>query len=99
VSIRYEKGKTLKRYIDEAGGTTERGKSKKAFIVYANGEVDRTKRFLFFRNNPTVRPGATIVVPQQPEERELSPQERISILTAIVSTAALVSTTIVQIRR
>jgi len=99
VSIRYEKGKTLKRYIDEAGGTTERGKSKKAFIVYANGEVDRTKRFLFFRNNPTVRPGSTIVVPQQPEERELSPQERISILTAIVSTAALVSTTIVQIRR
>ena len=99
VSIRYEKGKTLKRYIDEAGGTTERGKSKKAFIVYANGEVDRTKRFLFFRNNPEVRPGATIVVPQKPEQRELSPQERISILTAIVSTAALVSTTIVQIRR
>ncbi len=99
VSIRYEKGKTLKKYIDEAGGTTERGKSKKAFIVYANGEVDRTKRFLFFRNNPRVRPGATIIVPQQPEERELSPQERISILTAIVSTAALVSTTIVQIRR
>lgn len=99
VSIRYEKGKTLKRYIDEAGGTTESGKSKKAFIVYANGEVDRIKRFLFFRNNPTVRPGATIVVPQRPEQRELSPQERISILTAIVSTAALVSTTIVQIRR
>lgn len=99
VSIRYERGKTLKRYIDEAGGTTDRGKIKKAFIVYANGEVDRTKKFLFFRNNPEVRPGATIIVPQKPEERELSPQERISILTAIVSTAALVSTTIVQIRR
>jgi len=99
VSIRYEQGKTLKRYIDEAGGVTDSGKSSKAFIVYANGEVDRTKRFLFFRNNPEVRPGSTIIVPQKPEERELSPQERISILTAIVSTAALVSTTIVQIRR
>ncbi|MGF1670258.1 MAG: SLBB domain-containing protein [Balneolaceae bacterium] len=99
VSIRFERGKSLKKYIDQAGGVTDGGRSRRAFIVYANGEVDRTKRFLFFRNNPEVRPGATIIVPPKPERTELSPQERIGILTAIVSTAAIVSTTIVQIRR
>lgn len=97
VSIRYEEGKSLSRYIDEAGGVTDNGKGKKAFIVYANGEVDRMKKFLFFKNNPEVRPGATIIVPQKPVSETLSAQERIGILSAIVSMLAIVSTTIVQI--
>src|SRR5699024_3477299 len=66
VIVRYQKGRSFKDYIRAAGGATNNGERKDAYIVYANGEVDRSSNFLFFRNYPDVRPGATIYVP--PEE-------------------------------
>lgn len=87
VSIRYEPGKNFQSYINEAGGVTEDGRRKRAYIVYANGEVDRTKSFLFIRNNPPVEPGATIIIPEKPITRQLTPQERISLASSIASTA------------
>lgn len=98
-SIRYEKGKSYKDYITSAGGFTELAKKNQAYIVYANGDVDRTKSFLFIKNYPEVQPGATIVVPEKAPGLRLTPQERVSLLSAIVSTAALISTTIIQITR
>jgi protein involved in polysaccharide export with SLBB domain len=99
ISVRYQDKLSFREYIQAAGGATNLGKPKNAYIVYANGEVDRASKFLFFRNYPDVRPGATIYVPKKPSQGRLSPQERISIMSAIVSMAAIVSNTIFQITR
>lgn len=98
-SIRYQEGMNYKDYITSAGGFTDLAKDNKSYIIYANGDVKRVRKFLFFRNYPEVEPGAKLVVPEKPEDAKLSPQERISILSAITSTAALIVTTIVQVSR
>ncbi|WP_069131270.1 SLBB domain-containing protein [Rhodohalobacter halophilus] len=90
-SVRFDSGRSFKSYINAAGGVTDNAKGSRAYIVYANGEVDRTKRFLFFRNNPSVEPGATIIIPRKPEKRELTVQERISITATLASTAATIA--------
>ncbi|MFH5831665.1 SLBB domain-containing protein [Halalkalibaculum sp. DA384] len=99
ISVRYEKNLSFKQYLRAAGGASELGKPKDAYIVYANGEVDRARNILFFRDYPKVRPGATIYVPPKEQQRQLTAQERISIFSAIVSMAAIVSNTIFQITR
>lgn len=99
ISVRYQDNLSVKDYLRAAGGASDRGKPKDAYVVYANGEVDRARKFLFFRNYPDVRPGATIYVPQKEQQRDLTPQERISIYSALVSMAAIVTNTIFQIRR
>jgi protein involved in polysaccharide export with SLBB domain len=96
-TIRYESGRSFSDYVTAAGGFNDLARKKKAYIIYANGDVDRTKKFLFFKNHPPVEPGATIVIPEEDPDAGLSPQERIGILSAITSTAALIVTTIVQV--
>ena len=88
-----------KDYITAAGGFTDLAKNNKSYIIYANGDVSRVKKFLFFKNYPKVKPGATLVVPEKPASAKLTPQERISILSAVTSTAVLIVTTIIQITR
>lgn len=90
-SVRYDDSRSIRSYLDAAGGVTDNAKRGRAYIVYANGEVDRSKRFLFFRNNPSVEPGATIVIPRKPDRREMSAQERISIAASLASTAATIA--------
>jgi len=99
ISVRYRDKMSFKQYLRAAGGASDVGKPKDAYVVYANGEVDRTRKILFWRDYPDVRPGATIYVPKKPQERKLTAQERIGILSAIVSMAAIVSNTIFQITR
>ncbi|MDZ7720259.1 MAG: SLBB domain-containing protein [Balneolaceae bacterium] len=98
VTMRFVPGRGLQGYIDNAGGTTERGQRHRAYIVYANGEVDRVRRFLRIRSNPDVRAGATIIVPEKPQAREMTAQERISIASSIASTALLFITLIDRIQ-
>ena len=99
INVQYENTKSFRSYINSAGGFSENANKKKAYIVYANGEVDRTKKFLFFKSYPEVRPGSMIFIPQKELKQEISPQERIAILSTIVSMAAIVTNTIFQIRR
>ncbi len=98
-SVRYQEGMNYKDYVSSAGGFTNLARKGRSYIIYANGDVEKVNRFLFFKNYPEVKPGAKLVVPEKPESAKLSPQERISILSAITSTAALIVTTIVQINR
>src|SRR6056297_2850385 len=99
VQVRYDDGLSLREAVSKAGGFTDQALKRRAYVVYANGEVDRTKRFLFFKNDPPIEPGATVVIPSKEEEAQLSPQERIAIYSTIVSMAAIVTNTIFQIRR
>jgi len=99
VQVRYEDGLSLRDAVSKAGGFTDQAMKKRAYVIYANGEVDRSKRFLFIRNDPPIEPGATIVIPTKELEQELSAQERIAIYSTIVSMAAIVTSTIFQISR
>lgn len=99
INARYEEKKSFRNYISSAGGYTEQANTKRGYIVYANGEVDRTKRFLFFSSYPEVRPGAVLIIPPKEQQPKLSTAERISIMSTIVSLAAIVTNTIFQIRR
>lgn len=96
-SVRYQKGMNYKDYIASAGGFTKLARKGRSYIIYANGDVEKVNRFLFFKDYPKVKPGAKLVVPEKPKSAKLSSRERISILSAITSTAALIATTIVQI--
>jgi protein involved in polysaccharide export with SLBB domain len=99
INARYDGRRSFRSYIGAAGGFTEQANTRRAYIVYANGEVDRTKRFLFFRSYPEVRPGSVLIIPPKEEREKLSTAERITVLSTIVSLAAIVTNTIFQIRR
>ncbi|OLY93394.1 protein involved in polysaccharide export, contains SLBB domain of the beta-grasp fold [Cnuella takakiae] len=59
-------GRRFMSYISAAGGATDGGNLKKAYVQYSNGINRKTRRFLFFRNYPSVRPGSRIIVPEAP---------------------------------
>ena len=99
VTMRYIPGRGLQSYINSAGGTTDRGQKHRAYIVYANGEVDRVRRFLRIRSNPSVEPGATIIVPEKPASEQMSPQETIALTSAILNTTILLFTVIDRLNR
>jgi len=63
--IAYKKGRSLKSYLEAAGGLTTNGNKKDILVIYANGDV-KTKRFL---STPAIRDGAMIIVNAK-EERE-----------------------------
>ncbi len=99
VTMRYVPGRGLQNYINSAGGTTDRGQRHRAYIVYANGEVDRVKRFLRMRSNPSVEPGATIIVPEKPAGEQMTPQQTIALTSAILNTTILLFTVIDRLGR
>jgi len=58
----YEKGKSVKHYIESAGGFEENADKSNITVTYPNGEKHSVKRFLFFKNYPKVVPGSVIEV-------------------------------------
>jgi protein involved in polysaccharide export with SLBB domain len=87
ISSRYDRRKSFKNYIADAGGFSEDADRRKAYVVYANGSADRTRSFLFFKNYPEVRPGAEIVVPQKANRIRMSPQAWVGIGSGLASLA------------
>ncbi|WP_372637353.1 SLBB domain-containing protein [Fodinibius sp.] len=96
-TVRFESGRSFKDYITAAGGFNDLARKKRSYIIYANGDVDRTKKMLFFKNYPSVEPGATIIVPEEQPTEGMSAAERISILSTLASTMAVIATTIIRI--
>lgn len=90
-TVRYENGKSLKYYINSAGGFDNRAKKGSTYVIYANGKVARTRRFLFFRSFPKVEPGAEIIVPSRPIKPNLGPQEIVAITSGLATVALLIS--------
>ena len=56
--IEFRKGKSLRKYINSAGGITENGNQKNVIVVYANGLVSPKKWY----SSPKIEDGATIIV-------------------------------------
>lgn len=71
INLAFEDGKNAKYYIDKyAGGFADNADRSKVMVKYPNGEIKKSKRFLFFRRYPEVRPGSAIEVRYKVEEVE-----------------------------
>lgn len=89
-SIVFLAGKSLKQYINGAGGFTYNARKSGVYVKYANGSVAAVSKFLFFSNNPKIKPGAEILVPKRAEKEKITAQAWIGIGTGIASLAAII---------
>jgi protein involved in polysaccharide export with SLBB domain len=92
VRISYSKGKRLKKYINGAGGFTQRALKGKTYVVYANGSAEGTTSFLFFYKYPKLHAGAEIIVPVKEERRRMSAGEIAAITSSFATIILLIYT-------
>jgi protein involved in polysaccharide export with SLBB domain len=90
-TLRHEKGRGLKHYINGAGGFERRANRKQTYVVYANGAVKRTKGFLGIRNYPPVEPGAEVIVPTKGPKIPLRLGDVVGITTGLATLALVLS--------
>lgn len=88
---RFVDGKSLKYYINNAGGFDYRAKKKGTYVVYANGEVARTRGFLFMKFYPKPAPGVEIIVPTKPLKVPVRLQDVIGITSGLATLALVIS--------
>jgi len=69
VNVPYTKGKTAKYYLDEyAAGIGEKGRRRYVTVRHPSGEIQKTKRFLFFKKYPRVEKGTVVSVGRKKEK-------------------------------
>ncbi len=85
IILPYESKKKCKDYISLAGGYLSTSKKNRSYIQYANGERRKFKSFLFFKNYPPVKPGATIVISKKEEKPPVNYQSVIASASAMAS--------------
>jgi protein involved in polysaccharide export with SLBB domain len=88
----FSSGISVRSAILAAGGFKSTGDKKNVFVVYQNGKVKGTSSFLFFRLNPKLKPGSTIVVPQKAAKRPFNVQETIGLASTLASLALIINT-------
>jgi polysaccharide biosynthesis/export protein len=91
ISVAYRPGLSVKDYISQAGGFTDKAAKRRVFVKYANGFSDKTKTFLFFNTYPKVEPGAEVIVPAVLEDSnaKMTTAEKVAILGAVSSIALI----------
>lgn len=89
-TVIYDKGKSFKSYIINAGGFGQSALKRRSYIIYANGSVRSTKKFLLFNNYPIVKTGSEIFVPKFAEKRKLTAAEIVGITSGLASFGAIV---------
>ena len=87
-TVRHQENKTLKHYINNAGGFERRADKGKTFVIYPNGQIRATKKFLFFNNYPKVLAGSEIIVPKK--ETKNSSLNVATLTTVVTGLATLV---------
>ena len=84
-------GKKLGAYLAAAGGATPNGKASKAYVLQPNGKIESRARLLWLVTlDPTPKPGATVVVPAQGEQRQGSFMQTITVITQTLTALATV---------
>lgn len=91
-TVEFDPTKSLRDYISEAGGFTNKAQRGKVYAVRANGKIVSTHSWLGLRRYPTPERGMTVIIPAEPpkEQNRLSATERAALLTVISSGAAVV---------
>ena len=84
-NVIYVKGKSLKYYVNQAGGFTDNALKKRVFVQYANGAVKGKDG-----GYPEVKPGAEIVVPKRAPREKMNVQAWVGLGTGIASLAAII---------
>ena len=90
-TVRFEEGRSLKHYINSAGGFDTRAKRNGTYVVYANGEVARTKRFLWFKFYPKASRGAEIIVPARPLKIPIRIQDVVAVTSGLATLVLVVN--------
>lgn len=90
-TVRFEKDRGMKYYINRAGGFDIRANRKRTYVVYANGEVARTKSFLGLRSYPSVRPGSEIIIPTKGPRVPVRPGELVGIATGLATLVLVIT--------
>jgi protein involved in polysaccharide export with SLBB domain len=90
-TLRYENGRSLKHYINSAGGFERRANRKQTYVVYANGAVKRTKGVLGIKDFPPVEPGAEVIVPTKGPRPPLRLGDIVGVTTGLATLALVMS--------
>lgn len=85
-TVAYSEGKTIKYYIDKAGGYGQNAKRNKVYIIYMNGTVAKANRY----SGKLIQPGCEIVVPSKLDREGMTPQEILSLSSTSASLATVV---------
>ena len=85
-TVGYDKNKTLKDYINSAGGFTQKARTGKVFAVGMNGSVTKV------RSKKDITPGCNIVVPAKMRRRGVSLAEMMSVFTMLATLGTVVAT-------
>lgn len=96
--VAYAPGMGLGEFVSRAGGFADNADRDKTFVLYPNGTAKNTRKFLFFRNYPSITPGSKIIVPQKPIElkNQMSTGETVAIFTSVTSMLALIYSILVK---
>ena len=93
ISVAFRPNLSVKDYIAQAGGFTDKAAKRRVFVKYANGFSDRTKTFGFFTTYPKVEQGAEIIVPAVVENNDkMTIAEKVAILGAVSSVSLIIIT-------
>jgi protein involved in polysaccharide export with SLBB domain len=87
--VPFRKGKNIKYYIKNAGGTAEKGWMKKVYVVHANGSASASGSVFGVRKYPKVFAGSKIIVPEKPERTKASTGEIVGIASVLTSLAGI----------
>ena len=85
-TVSFAEGKTLKYYIEQAGGFTQQAKKKKTYVIYMNGQIKRGK----LGSTSVIEPGCEIIVPVK-EKNKAALQNILSIATTSASLATMIA--------
>lgn len=97
----YVEGKSMRYYLSQAGGTTERARRSKIYVLYPNGRINRTWNGIagLFRSYPEIEAGSEIVVPKKLETKKLTTGEILGLTSGIVSITTLIIFTLSTLRK
>jgi protein involved in polysaccharide export with SLBB domain len=91
-NIVYRDGLSIGECISAAGGISEYARRGRAYVVYANGKSKRTVHFGVFRINPTIKPGAEVVLPETDVKKEKALTSIIQFTTIIAQIGSVLAT-------
>jgi len=91
-NIVYRDGLSIGDCISAAGGVSEYARRGRAYVIYANGKSKRTVHFGLFRINPTIKPGAEVVLPETDVKKEKALTSIIQFTTVLAQIGSLLAT-------
>lgn len=84
-SMNYQKGETLKFYIDHAGGYNSNARKSRVYVIYMNGSVERIKK----HSSKAIQPGCEIVIPSKQKKSKMTTAEIMALGTSASSIATM----------